>query len=90
MKIFGHALYLSEDLLLPPNYFLINFKEIPSIILAKKVGGGFPPFPVATTLIMTYTISAFNSIGIQRHTLGNKSFYQVLNWKQLFEYNKMG
>jgi len=45
---------------------------------------------VATTLIMTYTISAFNSIGIQRHTLGNKSFYQVLNWKQLFEYNKMG
>ena len=35
---FGHALYFSEDLLLPPppNYFLIDFKEVPSTNLAKS------------------------------------------------------
>ena len=44
--IFGHALYFSEDLLLPPsNYFLIDFKEIPSTILQKAVA---PPHSHST------------------------------------------
>ena len=45
---FGHALYFSEGLLLPlpHTYFLINFKEISSSILAKVGGGGqLPPYP---------------------------------------------
>ena len=46
MKLFGHALYFSEDLLLisPDAYFLIDFKEISSTILAKE-GGNCPPTP---------------------------------------------
>ena len=41
MKTFGHVLYFSEDLLLPPpyTYFSIDFKDISSTIVAK-VGGG--------------------------------------------------
>ena len=35
--LLGHALYFSEDLLLPPlNYFLNDSTEIPSTILAKS------------------------------------------------------
>ena len=47
-KILVHALYFSEDLLLPPphTYFLIDFTEIYSTILAK-VRWAFPPPPIS-------------------------------------------
>ena len=62
IKIFGHALYFSEDLLLHPNYFPIDFKEIFQLILKKSLAPARqkwkgvcalppPPFlPVATLL----------------------------------------
>ena len=44
-KFFGYALYYSEDLLQQvPNYFLIDFNEICSTILAKS-GGMCPHTP---------------------------------------------
>ena len=57
MKTFGHVLYFSEDLLLPPpyTYFSIYFKDISSPIVAK-VGGGkcTPKLPMATPLMIVY------------------------------------
>ena len=60
MKTFGHVLYFSEDLLLPPpyTYFSIDFKDISSTIVAK-VGGGkcapkLPKLPMATPLMTVY------------------------------------
>ena len=51
--IFGHALYFSEDLLLPPKYFPIAFKEFSSIILAQSGVGAFAPYlHVATPLVV--------------------------------------
>ena len=57
MKTFGHVLYFSEDLLLPPpyTYFSIDFKDISTTIVAK-VGGGqvYPKLPMATPLMIVY------------------------------------
>ena len=46
MEMFGHAHYLSEDLLLPHphTYFLIDFKGISNTVL-EKVGGNCPQIP---------------------------------------------
>ena len=53
-KNFGHALYFSEHLLLPTpyTYFLIDFNELTSTILATEGGGNYPQTPpVATPLV---------------------------------------
>ena len=47
IKMFSHALYFSEDLLLPfPNHIPIDFKEISSTIFAKS--GGVCPHTLVT------------------------------------------
>ena len=60
MKISGHALYFSEDLLLPPphTYFLIDSKEISSKILVKW--GSNSPQTVPMAMLLTATMQNNN------------------------------
>ena len=60
MKNFGHAFYFSKDLPLPPShtYFLIDFKEVSSTILAK-VGGR--PIASHTPVVMPLLVNALDN-----------------------------
>ena len=41
MNIFGHALYFSENMLLPPAIILSSVLKIPSTFFAKSGGDSF-------------------------------------------------
>ena len=83
-EIFCHTLHFSEDLLLPPphTYFLIDFKEISSTILAKVKGATAPNPPPPLCVHATEYYVLFYKKQVYKKQVYKKQVYKKQVYKK--------